>query len=87
MQGDINLLGEQGHYGTWIDLSGNSFGLSGEGGNSSMGHGGRRVIHPNFSSGEGGSGYGGGGSGAVAGAAAMTGGSGASGVLIVKEFF
>lgn len=84
--GDINIPGQAGTGGISVDAQ--NIGLSGTGGSNPLGIGGAGQLGPGATVGNSGTGYGAGGGGSIGGSAGPGfGGAGASGVVIVKEYF
>lgn len=85
--GDININGQDGQASMSID----GVNVSGEGGDSFLGKGGRRVTHAASSggstAGNTGFGYGAGASGGASGSNAATGANGTNGIVIVTEYY
>lgn len=85
--GDLNFAGEAGGYGTWAEVT-PDIAISGKGGDSVWGFGGKKRIDWVDRPGDAGASPGGGGSGSAGdNNGVTTGGAGAPGVVIVKEFF
>lgn len=83
--GDINVQGQSGGTSLAFNPAGGLTGFSGIGGNTLYGVGGAALIIAN-TNGNAGIGYGSGGSGAMSQSGSTTGGTGASGLVIVTEF-